>query len=130
MKFAIALHGAPHAPSSRRALRFAQAVLAAGHRIERIFLYQDAVYLASSLGVTARDEYDVAADWQAFVTQHQIDAVVCIAAALRRGVLDAAEAQRHERSAANLAAGWSLAGLGQWHEAVQLADRLVCFGGD
>lgn len=130
MTFAIALHGAPHAPSSRRALQFAEAVLAAGHRIVRLFLYQDAVHIASCLSVTARDEYDVSAAWQAFVTTHQIDAVVCIAAALRRGVLDEAEARRHERTAANLAAGWSLSGLGQWHEAAQQADRLVCFGGD
>jgi len=51
------------------------------------------------------------------------------AAGLRRGVLDAGEAQRYQRPAANLAAGWELSGLGQLHEAAQQADRLVCFGG-
>ena len=35
MKFAIALFSAAHAPSSRRALLFAQAALAGGHEIVR-----------------------------------------------------------------------------------------------
>jgi tRNA 2-thiouridine synthesizing protein D len=55
--------------------------------------------------------------------------VVCIAAALRRGVLNDEEAQRYARSAANLEGPWELSGLGQLHEAVQMADRLICFGG-
>lgn len=37
MKFAIALFSAAHAPSSRRALLFAQAALAGGHEIVRLF---------------------------------------------------------------------------------------------
>ena len=55
--------------------------------------------------------------------------MVCIAAALRRGVLNAEEAQRYGTSAANLEAPWELSGLGQLHEAAQTADRLLCFGG-
>ncbi len=130
MKFAIALFAPPHAPSSRRALRFAEAALAGGHEIVRLFFYQEAVHAASVLPVTAQDELDLPAAWRSFVSQHQLDAVVCIAAALRRGVLDAGEAQRYRRPAANLADGWALSGLGQLHEAAQEADRLICFGGD
>ncbi|MQU29743.1 sulfurtransferase TusD, partial [Pseudomonas helleri] len=44
MKFAIALYSAAHAPSSRRALRFAEAALASGHEIVRLFFYQDGVH--------------------------------------------------------------------------------------
>ena len=129
MKFAIALFSAPHAPSSRRALRFAQATLDAGHDIVRLFFYQDAVHSASSNVVSAQDELDLPAEWRAFVQDQQLDAVVCIAAALRRGVLNEEEAQRYNRSASNLEAPWELSGLGQLHEAAQLADRLICFGG-
>jgi tRNA 2-thiouridine synthesizing protein D len=129
MKFAIALFSAPHAPSSRRALRFAEAVLAGGHEIVRVFFYQDGVYSAASTPVAPQDEWDNAAAWSAFVRDHELDGVVCIAAALRRGVLNAEEAQRYERDAASLAKPWELSGLGQLHEATQLADRLVCFGG-
>lgn len=129
MKFAIALFSPPHAPSSRRALRFAQAALADGHEIVRLFFYQDGVYSASSNVVTPQDELDLSGEWAAFVREQQLDGVVCIAAALRRGLLNEEEAQRYQRNAANLAKPWELSGLGQLHEAAQLADRLVCFGG-
>ncbi|MCW3147798.1 sulfurtransferase complex subunit TusD [Stutzerimonas stutzeri] len=130
MKFAIALFSPPHAPASRRALRFAQAVLSGGHEIVRLFFYQDGVHSASANVVTAQDELDIAAEWSRFIAAQQLDGVVCIAAGLRRGVLDEQEARRYGRSAANLAAGWELSGLGQLHEAAQQADRLICFGGD
>ncbi len=129
MKFAIALFAPPHSPAARRALRFAEATLAGGHEIVRLFFYQDGVHSASANSVAAQDELDVAAEWSRFVSANQLDGVVCIAAGLRRGVLDAGEAQRYQRPAANLAAGWELSGLGQLHEATQQADRLVCFGG-
>lgn len=130
MKFAIALYSAAHAPSSRRALRFAEAVLAGGHEIVRLFFYQDGVHSASSNIVTPQDEPDLAQQWAAFVSEHQLDGVVCIAAALRRGVLNEAEATRYQRSAVNLTAPWDLSGLGQLHDAIQAADRLICVGGD
>ena len=129
MKFAIALFSPAHAPSSRRALRFAQAALAGGHEIVRLFFYQEGVHSASSNVVFAQDELDMAREWREWVHAQQLDAVVCIAAALRRGVLNAEEAQRYSRPATNLGAPWALSGLGQLHEATQLADRLVCFGG-
>ncbi|PYC21003.1 sulfurtransferase complex subunit TusD [Aquipseudomonas alcaligenes] len=129
MKFAIALFAPGHAPSSRRALRFAQAALDGGHEIVRLFFYQDGVHSASGNVVSPQDELDLPSEWREFVQQHQLDAVVCIAAALRRGVLNEEEAQRYGKPAANLAAPWELSGLGQLHEAAQTADRLLCFGG-
>ncbi|MDC7827341.1 sulfurtransferase complex subunit TusD [Pseudomonas sp. BLCC-B13] len=129
MKFAIALFAPAHAPSSRRTLRFAQAALDGGHEIVRLFFYQDGVHSASGNVVSPQDELDLPREWREFVQQHQLDAVVCIAAALRRGVLNAEEAQRYGKPAANLEAPWELSGLGQLHEAAQLADRLISFGG-
>jgi tRNA 2-thiouridine synthesizing protein D len=129
MKFAIAVFSAAHAPSSRRALLFAQAALAGGHEIVRLFFYQDGVYSASNNIVAPQDEQDIARQWREFVSLHQLDGVVCIAAALRRGVLNHEEATRYQRSAINLEAPWALSGLGQLHDAAQTADRLICFGG-
>lgn len=130
MKFVIALFSPPHSPAARRALRFAEAALAGGHEISRLFFYQDGVHSASANAVSGQDELDVAAAWTRFVADNQLDGVVCIAAALRRGVLNTEEANRYSRPAANLQAPWDLSGLGQLHEAAQLADRLICFGGD
>lgn len=129
MRFAIALFAPGHAPSSRRALRFAQAALAGGHEITRLFFYQDGVHSAASNPVSPQDEPDLPREWREFVQNHQLDAVVCIAAALRRGVLNREEAERHGKPAANLDAPWELSGLGQLHEAAQMADRLISFGG-
>ncbi len=129
MKFAIAVFSAAHAPSSRRALLFTQAALAGGHEIVRVFFYQDGVYNASNNIVAPQDEQDIARQWRELVSTHQLDGVVCIAAALRRGVLNSEEATRYQRSAVNLDAPWALSGLGQLHDAAQAADRLISFGG-
>ncbi|MCL5042792.1 MAG: sulfurtransferase complex subunit TusD [Gammaproteobacteria bacterium] len=128
MKFAIALLAGAQDPAARSALEFARAVVASGHGISRLFFYRDAVHLASSLSVQPQDETDLAAEWRDFIRQHELDAVVCIAAALRRGVLDGAEARRWEREGSNTDEPWVLSGLGQWVDAMQRADRAVTFG--
>ena len=74
MKFAIALFAPPHAPASRRALRFAEACLAGGHEIARLFFYQDGVYSASANVVPPQDEPNISAEWSNFVRQHQLGA--------------------------------------------------------
>lgn len=130
MKFVINVLSDSTAPSTRRALRFAQAVLAAGHEIVRVFFYQEGVLTASSNLVVAQDQVDIAQQWQALIAEHKLDAVVCIAAALRRGVLDQVEAQRYQRDAVNLAEGCELSGLGQLHDGLQQADRSINFGGE
>lgn len=130
MRFVISILSSSTAPSTRRALRFAQAVLAAGHEIVCIFFYQDGVLIASKNIIVAQDQQDIAKQWQSFVSENKIDAVVCITAALRRGVLDQAEAQRYQRDAVNLADGYQLSGLGQLHDALQQADRFISFGGE
>jgi tRNA 2-thiouridine synthesizing protein D len=130
MKFAIAIFSPPHLPSSRRALRFAEAVIAGGNEIGRLFFYQDGVHNASHAVVSPQDELNTAGEWKHFIEANHLDAVVCIAAALRRGTLDESEARRHGRNNAQVVtAPWELSGLGQLHEAAQGTDRLVCFGG-
>lgn len=128
MNFAIALLAGPQDPAARSALEFARAVVSSGHQISHLFFYREAVHLASQLGVQPQDELDIATEWRQFIDDHQLDAVVCIAAALRRGVLDEAEARRWERPVANTGAPWTLSGLGQWIDALQSADRAVTFG--
>lgn len=128
MNFAIALLAGPQDPAARSALRFAQAVVAAGHTVSRLFFYRDGVHVASQLGVQPQDEQDICAQWREFITQHQLDAVVCIAAALRRGVLDPVEAKRWHAPAASTGEPYALSGLGQWIDALQTADRAVTFG--
>ncbi|SHE66179.1 tRNA 2-thiouridine synthesizing protein D [Microbulbifer donghaiensis] len=130
MKFSLAVYSAPHSSqAAASALRFARALLREGHQLYRVFFYCDGVHNGSSLSAPPQDETDLLAGWQALQQQHQLDLVVCIAAAQRRGVLSDSEASRLEKPAANLAAGFELAGLGQLADAVAQSDRLVTFGG-
>lgn len=130
MKFTIAIYCPPQSPASRRALRFAQTVLQTGHTIERLFFYQQGIYNAVSSIVTPQDELNIHLAWQTFIEENNLDAVVCIAAALRRGQLDATEAKRYQKTAITISPPWQLSGLGQLHEAIQNSDRFVCFGGN
>ncbi|MRI34455.1 sulfurtransferase complex subunit TusD [Endozoicomonas sp. OPT23] len=129
MNYALAVYGAMgSSQAGQTALSFAKAVLASGHTVSRIFFYQDGVQNASSLSNPPQDEVNLPAEWQELVQQNEIDAVVCIAAALRRGVVDADEAERYQLPASNLADGFQLSGLGQLLESLVETDRLITFG--
>ena len=129
MKYAILIQGAPYstqAPYS--ALQFARAVIEAGHEIYRIFLYKDGVHLSSRLATPPQDELNIYKEWESFIKAHNLDAVTCIAAAARRGIIDEQESKRHNKDTSNISDAYSLSGLGQLVEANILADRLVTFG--
>jgi tRNA 2-thiouridine synthesizing protein D len=129
MKFAIVVLGAPYshqAPLS--AYHFARAVLDQGHEIYRVFFYQDGIYTANSAMAPPQDEPDIRKLWAKLAEDFQVDLVVCVAAALRRGILDETEARRYEKASAGLDKNFTISGLGQLIDAGLNADRLVTFG--
>ena len=128
MNFAIAIHGdAATSESPRFALRFARAALAKGHRIHRVFFYHAAVGLANALVVQPQGEPDPAADWVRFATENDVELAVCVAAALRRGVLSRRMRIVTSAPAASVKAPFQIVGLGQMIEAAIEADRFVTF---
>jgi tRNA 2-thiouridine synthesizing protein D len=128
MKLAVAVYGAPASSQApRTALRFVRAALASGHTVDRVFFYHDGVLTANALATPPQDESDVGAERAALAETHGIELAVCVAAALRRGVLDAEEADRYGRPTQNLRAPFRILGLGQLVEAALTADRLVTF---
>jgi tRNA 2-thiouridine synthesizing protein D len=129
MKFAILVNeGAYQHQASDSAYQFVKAALEKGHEIFRVFFYHDGVYNANRLSVPPQDDRNINKRWSELAQQHQVDLVVCIAAAQRRGILDAAEAKRQGKDADNLAEGFRISGLGQLIEASIEADRLIVFG--
>jgi len=129
MIFSLLVYAAPHSrQASESAYRFTVAALSAGHRIHRVFFYGDGVHNGTALAAPPQDECDLPARWQALAEAHDLDLVVCIAAAVRRGVLDANEARRYEKPGHNLRDGFELSGLGQLAEAAIHSDRLITFG--
>ena len=130
MIFSLAIYAAPYSSqASDSAYRFALALLENGHSLYRVFFYHDAVHTASFLATPPQDETHFTQNWQALAQKHNIDLVVCIAAALKRGLLNQQEAMRYEKPAFNLAEGFEISGLGQLVDAAVMSDRLITFGG-
>lgn len=128
MIFSLLLTGAPYSTqSSSTALRFARTAIAQGHSIYRVFFYHDAVLCASRLATPAQDESNICQQWQQLAAQHQIDLVVCVASALKRGIIDTTEAKRYNKDGDNLAAGFTISGLGQLMDACLASERLISF---
>ncbi len=130
MKFGILINEGPYThEASDTAYQFVKAALAKGHEIYRVFFYHDGVNNATRLTVPPQDDRNIVKRWTELAAQHKLDLVVCIAAAQRRGVMDAAEAKRNGKDANNIAPGFRISGLGQLIEAGIQADRLIVFGG-
>lgn len=129
MIFSLAIYSAPHTSQANdSAYRFACAAIASGHQLHRVFFYQDGVHSASSFAAPPQDEPHLPDKWQALANRYQIDMVVCVAAALRRGILNQEEAVRYRKQGHNLLSGFELGGLGQLLEAALTSDRLITFG--
>ena len=127
MKFSVVLTQDPFASQSGvTALRFCQAVLARGHQIQRVFLFQQSVYQANQLSSVEFGECDLAMEWSQLALQHQIDMVVCATSALKKGIIDTQEANKRGQ-VANLASGFTLGGLGQYVDSLYSSDRVVTF---
>ncbi len=129
MKFGIMVNEGPYQhQASDTAYQFAKAVLAKGHEVYRVFFYHDGVNNGTRLTVPPQDDRNIVTRWSELAAKHNLDLVVCVAAAQRRGLLDESEAKRHGRDANNIAAGFRISGLGQLVEAGIQADRMVVFG--
>ncbi len=129
MDYTIAIYGAPYSSQAPdTAYNFVQALLARGHNVYRLFFYMDGVHNATNLSTPPQDEPNIPQRWAELIRDHQIDAVVCVAAALRRGLLDSGEASRYEQAASNVNEPFTLSGLGQLIEAGIESDRLITFG--
>ena len=119
MKFALMVSEGPYThQAGDSAYHFAAAAIAAGHDLMRVFFYHDGVYNATRLTEPPQDDRHIVNRWSALQAQHQVDLVVCVAAALRRGIKDEV-----------LAPGFRISGLGQLVDAGIKADRTVTFGG-
>ena len=130
MKFSILVNEGPYThEAADTAYQFVKAALAKGHEIYRVFFYHDGVNNGTRLTVPPQDDRNIVKRWSDLAAQHKLDLVVCIAAAQRRGLMDAAEAKRNGKDADNIAPGFRISGLGQLIEAGIQADRLVVFGG-
>ena len=129
MKIAILITEGPYThQAADSAYRFTKAALDKGHEIVRVFFYHDGVNVGTRLTTPPQDDRNITKLWQELGAAHSLDMVVCVAAAQRRGIVDADEQKRNAKDANNIAGGFRISGLGQLVEAGILAERIVSFG--
>jgi len=129
VKFGVVVSEGPYThQAADSAYLFVKAALDAGHEVPRVFFYHDGVNVSTRLSIPPQDERNIQQNWTALAKEHEIDLVVCIAAAQRRGLLDENEATRQGKDANNIAEGFRISGLGQLIEMGIQTDRLVTFG--
>ena len=128
MKFAIQINSSPyHSNAGHTAYRFIKAALAANHEILRVFFYHEGIYHAFKYAMPPDDERNQTHDWTELTKTHNIDLVVCISAAQRRGLLHQDEAKRLGKHDNDIAEGFRISGLGQLIEATLQADIFIIF---
>jgi len=129
MKFAIQINEGPYThEASDSAYMFTKAALEAGHEVMRVFFYHDGVNNGTRLTTPPQDDRHVVNRWAELAKESDLDLVLCVAAAQRRGIADADESKRNGKDADNIQEGFRISGLGQLIEAGIQADRLVVFG--
>lgn len=129
MKFGIVVSEGPYThQASDSAFNFAKAALEGGHQVPRVFFYHDGVNVGTRLSIPPQDERNIQQNWSSLAAEHNVDLVICIAAAQRRGLLDENEANRQGKDANNIAEGFRISGLGQLIEMGIQTDRLMTFG--
>ncbi len=129
MKFGIVVNEGPYQhEAADTAYNFSKAALDKGHQIFRVFFYHDGVNNGTRLTTPPQDDRHITNRWTALAEEHKLDLVVCVAAAQRRGIVDADQAKRNGKDADNIAPGFRISGLGQLIEAGIESDRLMVFG--
>lgn len=129
MKYSIQINSSPYnSQTGQIAYNFIQTAINLGHEIIRVFFYQDGIYQALNSITPPTDEINLREQWSSLAQQHQIELLVCISAAQRRGLLHVDEAKRQGKLENNLATGFKISGLGQLIEANLIADRVMIFG--
>ncbi len=129
MKLTIQVNEGPYQhQSSDSAYLFTKAALEKGHEIFRVFFYHDGVNNGTRLTTPPQDDRNIVDRWSELAREHNLDMVVCVAAAQRRGIVDEGEAERNGKDATNIADGFRISGLGQLVEGAINSDHLVVFG--
>lgn len=129
MNLALLITAAPSRENAWHALKFCEAALAAGHQVSRVFFYGDGVLHANTLLTPPQDELNLHQAWAALAQSRGVELIVCVAAALRRGMVDTDNARRAELPTHNIGAPYIVSGLGQLVESMLEADRFVSFAG-
>lgn len=110
--------------SHTTAQRLVAELIINGDKIDRVFFYQDAAYIGLKSQIPGQGLHASFEGWLNLQQQQDFPLQICIANALRRGVIDNTEANRYE-ALETLHSGFQLCGLGEIAEACQSSDRII-----
>lgn len=117
-----------HSPSdvtqTIAAQQFAQNLQLQGHHLDNIFFYGEGVLHANALNLAPSDEHATYHHWCNLHHTTQCQLLVCITAAIKRGVVSADEAKDDMH---NLHEPFEQAGLGEFFSALHQCNKLVQF---
>lgn len=120
MKYCIVVYSQPNPHEQKPTpIRFIESAIRQNHEIYRVFFYGDGIFNA--------DDRANAKQWQTLQRTNKLDLVVCVTAALKRGLISEEEANGRTSPPVNVAGGFELAGLGQLADAAVICDRVITF---
>lgn len=133
MKYSLLIYSDNSDNGAATALSLAQAIVASQHTLYRLFFYREGVMLAqknSAVSLTQQSARSLSQQgaWQQFVHDNDLDAIVCVSAAVRRGLVSEKESQSTTLAYEHIASGFQVSGLGQLADALANSDRIVSFG--
>lgn len=129
MKFSIVIYAAPYSSeAAATALRFTSCLLEQGHEIYRLFFFGDGVHNANRLTVVAQDDQNIQEEWDKLIKTNELDSVICVSSAIKRGIINETESSRYELNAVSAHDSSDISGLGQLIDAAINSDRVVNFG--
>ena len=129
MRFTVVVHAAPYSSqAAHSAYCFTRAALKSGHRVHQLFFFGDGVHNAARLAQVPQDEKNLQQQWQELISQHGLDAMLCVTSAMKRGIVDSAVAKQRQVDEVTATDGMEIAGLGQLIDAVSNSDRVINFG--
>lgn len=124
MHYVLAISTPPESQASHLALLFAKQLIDANHHIQQVFFYQAGTQHANRFMSLPSDELNLRTAWFKFSQEKNIPLHLCVTAAARRGVVDA---HYSPCDTVSVQEGYTLAGLGEFTQAVLTCDRLIQF---
>uniref|UniRef100_A6W0C4 DsrE family protein n=1 Tax=Marinomonas sp. (strain MWYL1) TaxID=400668 RepID=A6W0C4_MARMS len=129
MQYTLLITGSPYqSKACHTALRFIRAALNKyPDSIKGVFFYEDAVLIGNQTAQPPRDEVNLTKAWQDIAEQHKIPLYLCIAAAVRRGIINESESRRYELEQHTLAEHFQLEGLGTLVDLMNTTNKIIQF---
>ena len=110
--------------SHSTAQRLISELIENGDTIDRVFFYQDAAFIGLKSQIPGQGLEATYQGWLDLQNKQQFPLQICIANALRRGIVDKAESERYQ-GLETMHGRFQLSGLGEIADACRSSDRII-----